>query len=64
MLRTVYSTMASEDLVEFALQRDNVTQMEIELAQRLHIALGMLEEEEDGADAGRQSQSSGKKAAG
>ena len=63
MLRTVYSTMASEDLVEFALQRDNVTQMEIELAQRLQIALVMLEEE-DGADSGSASQSGGKEAAG
>lgn len=50
MQRTVYSALASEELVEFAVHRDNATQMEIELAQRLFVAMGMLEEI-NGADA-------------
>lgn len=45
MQRTVYSALNSEELVDFALQRDNATQMEIELAQRLGIAMAMLEKE-------------------
>lgn len=55
MQRTVYSALNSEELVEFAVQRDNATQMEIELAQRLLIAMAMLEDI-NGADAGSESQ--------
>lgn len=44
MQRTVYSALSSDELTEYALQRDNATEMEIELAQRLFIAMGMLEE--------------------
>jgi hypothetical protein len=49
MRRTVYSVLSSEELIDFALQRDNATDMEIELAQRLNIALDMLGAE-DGED--------------
>jgi hypothetical protein len=62
MERTVYSLLGSNELTQFALQRDNVTQMEIELAQRLQIALAMLEEI-NGADSGRESQECRQKAA-
>lgn len=50
MKRTVYSMLSSDELVDFALARDNATEMEIELAQRLGIAMAMLEEI-NGADA-------------
>jgi hypothetical protein len=63
MIRTVYSAMASNDLVEFALQRDNATQLEIEFAQRLQIALVMLEDE-DGANTRSKGEESGKRATG
>lgn len=55
MKRTVYSIIASDELCEFAVLRDNATEMEIELAQRLTIALAMLEEI-NGADSRRESQ--------
>jgi hypothetical protein len=62
MQRTVYSALNSEELVDFAVQRDNATQMEIELAQRLMVAMAMLEEV-NGADAGSESQERRKAAA-
>lgn len=62
MRRTVYSVLGSVDLVEFALTRDNATQMEIELAQRLDIALAMLEEI-NGSDARSESEEGRQRAA-
>jgi hypothetical protein len=62
MQRTVYSALNSEELVDFAVQRDNATQMEIELAQRLMVAMAMLEEA-NGADARGESQERRKAAA-
>ena len=44
MRETPYSLMPTNDLLELALCRDSFTQLEIELAQRLALALDMLEE--------------------
>lgn len=46
MLCTAYSALPVEDLVDYALQRDIRTDLEIELAQRLRVALDMLTEHE------------------
>lgn len=47
---TEYSCLTTEDLIHYALQRDNRTPMEEELAERLEILLNILEmEEEDDA---------------
>lgn len=54
--------LASDSLCEFAVQRDNATEMEIELAQRLEIAMAMLEEI-NGTDSRSESQESRKAAA-
>jgi hypothetical protein len=62
MKRTIYSLLGSGELTEFALLRDNVTEMEIELAQRLQIAMAMLEEV-NGADSRRESEGRRQKAA-
>lgn len=47
MKRTSYSALPTWDLLNYALSRDIGTDMEIELAQRLQIALGMIEEEQE-----------------
>lgn len=52
MYQTEYSYLTSDELVHFALCRDNRTSLELELAQRLDIALDMLcDEDDDGDDA-------------
>ena len=59
MYQTEYSYLTTEELVHYALSRDNQTSLELELAQRLDIAMNMLmDEDEDGYDAGSQSQAS------
>lgn len=60
MYQTEYSYLTSDELVHYALTRDNRTSLELELAQRLDIAIDMLcsEDEDDGYDAGSQSQAS------
>lgn len=61
MYQTEYSYLTSDELVHYALTRDNRTSLELELAQRLDIALDMLcsdEDEADGIDARSQSQAS------
>ena len=40
---TPYAALTTEDLVDYALHREAKTDLEIELAQRLQIALDMLE---------------------
>ena len=53
MYQTEYSYLTSDELVHYALSRDNRTSLELELAQRLDIALDMLcDEDDDGDDAG------------
>ena len=44
---TTYSCVETIDLIDYALCRDNSTQLEIELAQRLEIAVNMLDEEDE-----------------
>lgn len=44
---TEYSCLTTEDLIQYALQRDNRTPMEEELAERLEILLNILEMEEE-----------------
>lgn len=55
MKTTVYAQFDSRELVELTLCRRETTELEVELAQRLDVALDMLEESEC-YDAGRQSQ--------
>lgn len=55
MVRTSYSFLSTDELVHIALARDKRTEMEVELAQRLELALDKiaeLEEENDRLDAG------------
>lgn len=47
MLRTEYAVMETKDLIDYALLRDNRRSMEIELAQRLSIAVDRIKELED-----------------
>lgn len=47
MLRTTYSFIHTRELVQFALARDLRSEMEVELAQRLELALNMIEEDDD-----------------
>ena len=49
MTPTPYSLMSSRELVELAICRHTSTDLEVELAQRLDLALDMLEES-DGVD--------------
>ena len=53
MYQTEYSYLTSDELVNYALSRDNRSSLELELAQRLDIALDMLcdDEDDDGDDA-------------
>jgi len=51
MQETPYSAMPSRQLVELAICRDQRTQLELELAQRLDIALDLIEDDEDQDDA-------------
>lgn len=44
MITTCYSTMSTIALTAFALQRDVRTAMEIELAQRLEVAMEIIAE--------------------
>ncbi len=46
MIRTVYSTLSTEEVAAFAMVRDNRTDMEVELAQRLLSAKDALEDEQ------------------
>lgn len=54
MYQTEYSYLTSDELVHYALSRDNRSSLELELAQRLEIAIEMLlgDEDDDGYDAG------------
>lgn len=47
MSETPYSLMPSRELVELAICRDNRSDLEVELAQRLDLALDVLEESEE-----------------
>ena len=47
MNRTTYSFIPTRELTVFALSRDSRTELEIELAQRLELALDMIEEDDD-----------------
>lgn len=44
---TSYTCVETIDLINYALVRDNSSDLEIELAQRLEIAVNMLEEEDE-----------------
>lgn len=48
MHATPYSLMSDRELVELAICRDSSTALELELAQRLDLALDLLEESDDG----------------
>jgi hypothetical protein len=47
MKRTSYSCLPTDDLITYALARDSHTEMEVELAQRLMLAVSMIEEEQE-----------------
>lgn len=47
MFHTEYAYMSSNELTNYALSRDNSSNLEIELAQRLLLAMDMLEEKEE-----------------
>lgn len=55
MYQTEYSYLTSDELVIYALNRDNRSSLELELAQRLDIALDMLcgDDEDDYGDDAR-----------
>jgi hypothetical protein len=46
LVHTPYAALPVADLVDYALNRDNRSELEIELAQRLVMALDMLAEAE------------------
>jgi len=48
MVHTVFSPYTTEELLNFAQLRDTRTDIEVELAQRLEIALQRIEELEGG----------------
>lgn len=50
MLHTEYSFMTSEELIAFTLTKDDLTNLELELVQRLIIALDQLSECDDDSD--------------
>jgi hypothetical protein len=60
---TEYASLSTEELILYAQLRDGATSLEIELAQRLTLAIDMIEEDRvearsteeitDGADTGR-----------
>lgn len=52
MLRTPYSHMTTNELLVFTLGRDNSTFLEVELAQRLTIAVDALDEDGLAEEAG------------
>lgn len=59
MYQTEYSYLTTNELLNYALNRDNLSSLELELAQRLDIAMDMLfDEGEDGVDAGSACQAS------
>jgi len=47
MNQTAYSCVSTTDLIIYAIARDNRTDMELELAQRLMLACQMIEEEQE-----------------
>lgn len=47
MHETPYSLMSSRELVELAICRDSSTLLEVELAQRLDLAIDLLEESDE-----------------
>lgn len=47
MVTTEYSWMTSEELVHMALCKDTASHLELELAQRLALALDQLSEDDD-----------------
>lgn len=47
MRDTPYSLMTARELVELAICRDTSTELEVELAQRLDLALDLLGESDD-----------------
>lgn len=62
MKRTAYSVLTSYELIELTDEMDTkLTELEIELSQRLQLAMDLLEENEEryGLDAGIKSQSCG-----
>jgi hypothetical protein len=61
MQLTGYSILSDDELLTYTLFKEDATQLERELAQRLQLAKD--ERESDGEYAGRQSQSSYKEAA-
>jgi hypothetical protein len=50
MKNTIYAPMSTKELVELALCRDNSTELETELAQRLEVALDMIDESSTNGD--------------
>lgn len=44
MIRTAYAPLRDDELLTFEASRTARTDMEIELAQRLHVALGLIED--------------------
>jgi hypothetical protein len=42
MERTIHATLTTDELIRFAMFKDNRTSLEIELAQRLEVALHQL----------------------
>ena len=56
MRHTEYSVMTTEELLLFAVTRPKLTALEVELMQRLTIAMDMLQERTN--DAGKPSQAS------
>lgn len=47
MIRTTYSHLDTRELIQFALCRDTRSDLELELAQRLELAIDMIEEDDD-----------------
>lgn len=59
MIHTAYSIIDTDELIAFTMTKSGASDLEIELAQRLNLAIDILaeyEEDEDGEDTGGQSQ--------
>lgn len=56
MINTSYSYMTTEELLNYAQTASGRTDLEIELAQRLDLALAMFYEDLEDDDSGRTSQ--------
>ncbi len=52
MIETEYSAIETDDLVEFVLADQNATTREVELAQRLMLAIDMLAEHHNSEELG------------